>query len=194
MTIQDSPDYTNRYAALIFDCDGTLTDSMPLHYIAWRDTMAAYGIQFAEDRFYGMGGMPSEKIIAKLSAEQGVVVDADEAAEKKEDAFAAMMGQLTAKEDVCRIARRHAGKLPMAVASGGIRPIVMAQLQRIGMSELFPVVVTSEDTQRHKPEPDVFLATAKKLGVAPEQCLVFEDSPLGFQAAEAAGMDWVDVR
>lgn len=187
-------DYSRQYAGLIFDCDGTLTDSMPLHYIAWRDTMAGYGIEFPEGRFYQMGGMPSEKIIAVLSAEQGIDVDADQAAAEKEAAFAERIDQLEAKADVCQIARDHAGRMPMAVASGGIRPIIDRQLSRLGITDLFATIVTAEDTRLHKPEPDVFLKAAEKLGVAPEGCLVFEDSELGFAAAEKAGMDYVDVR
>ncbi len=187
-------DYTDEFDGLIFDCDGTLSHSMPLHYIAWRETMAKYGIAFAEDRFYAMGGMPSDKIIAVLSSEQDVAVDADEAAIKKEEAFAELIHQLESLDIVVDIARRHHGKLPMAVASGGIRPIIDRQLDQMGIKDLFDAIVTAEDTARHKPEPDVFLKAAELLGVAPEKCLVFEDSPLGFQAAEAAGMKWIDVR
>ncbi len=187
-------DYTNEFDALIFDCDGTLTDSMPLHYIAWKETLDGYGIEFTEARFYTMGGMPSEKIIDVLSREQSVDVDADRAAEKKEATFVTLMDRLEMKADVVQIARRHLGKLPMAVASGGIRPIIDRQLRQIGVTDLFSVVVTAEDTALHKPEPDVFLKAAEKLGVDPTRCLVFEDSHLGFTAAEKAGMAWVDVR
>lgn len=189
------PDYTDSYDALIFDCDGTLTDSMPLHYRAWHDTMALYGIEFPEERFYRMGGMPSEKIIATLSQEQGVaVVDVDEAADRKESAFATLLDRLEAKAEVCRIAREHHGKLPLAVASGGIRPIIDRQLAHLKLTELFPVIVTAEDTELHKPEPDVFLKAAERLAVDAKRCLVFEDSELGFAAADKAGMDWIDVR
>jgi len=187
-------DYTSQYDALIFDCDGTLTDSMPLHYVAWRDTMAGYGIVFAEDRFYAMGGMPSEKIIEILAVEQGVSIDADRAAIEKEAVFESMMERLEMKAEICQIARDHVGKLPMAVASGGIRPIVDRQILQVGLDKVFDVIVTAEDTEKHKPEPDVFLKAAEQLKVDPSRCLVFEDSELGFTAAQRAGMDWVDVR
>jgi HAD superfamily hydrolase (TIGR01509 family) len=95
---------------------------------------------------------------------------------------------------VCDVAKAHRGKLAMAVASGGIRPIIDRQLAQMGITDWFGVVVTSEDTLLHKPEPDAFLLAAKLLGVDPTKCLVFEDSPLGFTAAEAAGMEFVDVR
>ncbi len=187
-------DIDSRYDALIFDCDGTLTDSMPLHFVAWHKTMSRYGIDFPEDKFYSMAGMPSEKIIAVLSDEQSVSIDTDTAAAEKEAAFELMIDQLQPLERVCAVARQYHGKLPLAVASGGIRRIIDAQLKQIGIEHLFSCRVTAEDTTRHKPEPDVFLEAARRLGVDPRRCLVFEDSPLGFLAAERAGMAWVDVR
>ena len=167
---------------------------MPLHYVAWRDTMATYGIEFTEQRFYSMGGMPTDKIITLLSSEKGVKLDVDQVTQAKEDAVEASMDGVQPIQAVCDVALNHFGKLAMAVASGGIRPCVERQLRTIGIQDQFSVIVTSEDTERHKPEPDAFLLAAKKLGVAAERCLVFEDSPLGFQAAEAAGMQFVDVR
>jgi len=187
-------DFGDRYAGLIFDCDGTLTDSMPLHYIAWRDTMATYGVTFVEEKFYAMGGMPSEKIIAILSDEQQRVVDAAEASEAKEQAFVDQMHLLKARHDVVHLAKAHRNRVAMSVASGGIRPIVQQQLAVIGVGDWFPVVVTSEDTVRHKPEPDVFLLAAERMGVAADRCLVLEDSPLGLEAARRASMDCIDVR
>lgn len=187
-------DLAERFDGLIFDCDGTLSDSMPLHYLAWRDTMSACGIGFSEERFYSMGGMPTEKIIALLCEEQAVTVDVEATAQAKEDAFEVLMHQLQPLEMVCEVAGRHRGRLAMAVASGGIRPIVTRQLEQLGIADWFTVIVTSEDTQGHKPEPDAFLRAAELLGVAPQRCLVFEDSPLGFEAAVQAGMQYVDVR
>ncbi|MGB7346650.1 MAG: HAD family phosphatase, partial [Pirellulaceae bacterium] len=166
----------------------------PLHYVAWRETMETYGIAFPEGQFYSMGGMPSEKIIAVLSEQQGIAVDADQAAVKKESRFAELIDQLPTLDAVVDVARRHHGKMPMAVASGGIRPIIDRQLAKMGITELFGAIVTAEDTEKHKPEPDVFLEAARQLGVDPTKCLVFEDSPLGFEAAEKAGMKWIDVR
>ncbi|MEM9368354.1 MAG: HAD family phosphatase [Planctomycetota bacterium] len=183
-----------RFAGLIFDCDGTLSDSMPLHYRAWRQTMASYGIDFPEEKFYSLGGMPTDQIILLLSREQGVAVDPVTAGREKEDAFQELLPELRPMDQVCSLARACEGIVPMAVASGGDRPGVRRQLQHLGLESLFPVVVTSEDTERHKPHPDVFLEAARQLGVPPEACFVFEDSPLGFQAAETAGMGWADVR
>ncbi len=188
------PDYATEFSALIFDCDGTLSHSMPLHYVAWHATMLSYGIDFDEKHFYSMAGMPSEKIIAVLSRENDIEVNVDKAAAEKEAAFADLIDQLQPLDRVVDIARRHHGRMPMAVASGGIRPIIDRQLIQLGIDDLFNAIVTAEDTKLHKPEPDVFLKAAELLNVAPEKCLVFEDSPLGFTAAEKAGMKWVDVR
>lgn len=186
--------FDQDYVALIFDCDGTLTDSMPLHYIAWRRTLDRYGIAFAEDRFYEMGGVPSEKIIKILCAEQGVTADAKSIAAEKEGEFLLNLGDVRPNWPVCEIARRHHGRMPMAVASGGIRSVVVDQLVKIEMRTYFDVIVAAEDTERHKPEPDVFLEAARRLMVEPARCLVFEDTDIGITAARQAGMNFVDVR
>ena len=190
-----NPAFPDReYDAIIFDCDGTLTDSMPVHYVAWRRTMAIWDIDFPEDRFYALGGMPSDRIVRLLSEEQGRAVDIDVAAERKEQAFLEMLELLRPIEPVDSVARHFFGRCPMAVASGGFRDIVRRQLEQINVHDLFPIVVTAEDTERHKPHPDVFLEAANRLDVSASGCLVYEDSDLGIQAAQAAGMDFIDVR
>ncbi len=186
--------YDHTHQALIFDCDGTLTDSMPLHYVAWQQTLQRYGIEFPEERFYAMGGVPTDKIISILCQEQAIVGDVVKIAAEKEAAFLTTLADVTANEPVCAIARRHHGKLPMAVASGGIRAVVVDQLVKIDMHDYFATVVAAEDTLHHKPEPDVFLEAARRLGVEPGRCVVFEDTDIGLLAAHRAGMDSVDVR
>ena len=182
------------FEGLIFDCDGTLTDSMPLHFLAWHKTMASHGIEFPEERFYALGGMPSDRIVVLLANEQSKSLDAIRVAEEKEMAFIALMDQLEPIPMVCDVAKRNFGKRAISVASGGMGEIVSKQLQHINMFELFDIRVCSEDTERHKPEPDVFLEAAKRMNVDPQACCVFEDSPLGFQAAATAGMAYVDIR
>jgi beta-phosphoglucomutase-like phosphatase (HAD superfamily) len=186
--------YDHTHLGLIFDCDGTLTDSMPLHYVAWRETLRRYGLEFPEDRFYAMGGVPTDKIIRILCEEQGICGDVAKIAAEKEAAFLLTLARVIPNEPVCSIARDHYGKLPMAVASGGIRAVVVDQLNAIGMHGYFEAVIAAEDTGRHKPEPDVFLEAARRLGVAPQRCLVFEDTDIGILAAQRAGRDHVDVR
>ena len=186
--------YDHTHQALIFDCDGTLTDSMPLHYVAWQQTLQRYGIEFPEERFYALGGVPTDKIIRILCEEQGVSGDVVQIAAEKEAAFLLTLADVTANEPVCAIARQHHGKLPMAVASGGIRSVVIDQLVKIEMRDYFATVVAAEDTRRHKPEPDVFLEAARRLGVEPGGCVVFEDTDIGLLAARRAGREAVDVR
>jgi HAD superfamily hydrolase (TIGR01509 family) len=184
-----------KYDGLIFDCDGTLADSMPVHYVAWRDTLLRYEIVFPEEQFYLMGGMPSTKIVGRLSKEQGVsVADPALVADEKERLFQTLIDRVQPKQAVCDIAAAFRGKKPLAVASGSGRVVVVKQLEALKIYDWFSALVAAEDTERHKPEPDVFLEAAERIGVRPKNCVVFEDSPLGFQAAEAAGMDWVDVR
>jgi len=186
--------FAERYAGLIFDCDGTLTDSMPLHYIAWVKALSLYGMEFPEPRFYAMGGIPTAKIIQTLSAEQGISVDVEKVGAVKEDFFMASLTEVGPNEPVCQIARSHYQRLPMAVASGGSRAIVFDQLKSISMATLFDVIVGAEDTVLHKPNPDVFLEAARRIEITPSQCLVFEDTDIGVEAACRAGMDYIDVR
>lgn len=183
-----------KYSALIFDCDGTLTDSMPIHYIAWRDTLLRYSIDFPEAKFYSMAGMPSDKVIITLAEEQNVALDVEKAMDEKENEFLANLNDLQPLDFSVEIARQNHGQKPMAVASGGTLPIVTQQLEHLGIIGLFDAIVTAEHTERHKPEPDVFLEAARRLSVPPEECLVFEDADLGVQAAIRAKMDYVDIR
>jgi HAD superfamily hydrolase (TIGR01509 family) len=141
-----------------------------------------------------MGGMPSGKIVEALAAEQGRAVDSVLAAHEKEAAFLELIHLLEPIVPVVEIVREFQGKLPLAVASGGYRSIIAQQLVRIGCGDCFDVLVTAEDTTRHKPEPDVFLKAAELLRVPPSKCLVYEDSDLGLRAAAAAGMDAIDIR
>lgn len=180
--------------ALIFDCDGTLTDSMPVHYISWQATLARHGIEFSEDRFYELAGKPTDKIIALLSQEQGIPVDPPQVAKEKEEDFLRSLHLVEPIPAVMEVVKSHQGRLKMAVASGGWRQVVLSQLRQIGLEDCFETVVAAEDTQRHKPHPDVFLEAARRLGVAAEVCRVYEDSDLGIEAARRAGMDWVDIR
>jgi beta-phosphoglucomutase-like phosphatase (HAD superfamily) len=182
------------YEALIFDCDGTLTDSMPLHYLAWSRALAAYGFPFPEERFYALGGVPSQQIVRLLADERGVQVDVQRAAEEKEAMFMEMLHLLVPIDLVVQVVKHFVNVLPMAVASGGYRHIINRQLDQIGCTGDFQAVVTAEDTVRHKPNPEVFLLAAEKLEVPANHCLVYEDSSLGIDAAKAAGMDYIDIR
>jgi HAD superfamily hydrolase (TIGR01509 family) len=182
-------------AGLIFDCDGTLADTMPSHYRAWVKVLGAHGIPFPEARFYSLGGMPTSKIIQLLSGELGTVVhDLDAMVHEKESAYVEFMNEVTIIEPVAAIAKANRGKLPQAVASGGYRAVIQQTLKQVGIADWFDALVCAEDTEKHKPEPDVFLEAARRLNVEPSKCVVFEDTDLGMEAARRAGMFGVDVR
>lgn len=179
---------------LVFDCDGTLADTMPLHYVAWRATLDQYNLPFDEDRFYAMAGQPTVQIVEKLLKEQGINDDAKRISLEKEQAFLDVLDDVEPIEAIVEIARQHHGKLPMGVGSGSRRDVVHKILKIIGLSEVFDCVVGAEDTEKHKPEPDVFLEVARLLKVQPEHCRVYEDADLGVEAARRANMECFDVR
>ena len=182
-------------AGLIFDCDGTLADTMPAHYKAWTAMLGRDDIPFPEERFYAMGGMPTARIIRVLAAEAGVAVeDVDRMVHEKESAFLANLHAVRPLELVVAVAAENRGRLPLAVASGGYRETITRTLDQLGIRGWFAALVTAEDTPRHKPEPDVFLEAARRLGVSAAACVVFEDTDIGLEAARRAGMAGVDVR
>jgi len=180
--------------ALIFDCDGTLADTMPLHWRAWQAVTRRHGLDFPEDRFYALGGVPSREILRLLSAEQNRPLDPLAVSEEKEAAYILFLQEVQPVEPVARIVRANAGKLPMAVASGGSQGQINEVLEHVGLRRYFQAVVTSEEVKRPKPAPDIFLEAARRLGVPPQLCRAYEDTELGLQAIRAAGMEAVDVR
>ncbi|HWX21470.1 MAG TPA: HAD-IA family hydrolase [Candidatus Binatia bacterium] len=179
---------------LIFDCDGTLADTMPLHWRAWQAIASRHQFRFPEDRFYALGGVPSRDILKMLSTEQGLRLDHLAVAQEKEAVYLPLIAQVEPINSVVGVARANHGKLPMAVASGGTRQIIEQVLEHIGILHLFEAIVTSEDVVNQKPAPDIFLEAARRLGVPPHHCRAYEDTDLGMQAIRAAGMEAVDVR
>ncbi len=183
-----------KIQGLIFDCDGTLADTMPLHYVAWRATLDRYNVPLTEERFYAMAGQPTVHIVQRLLDENGVDDDAKRIATEKEQAFLAVLDDVEPIEPIVAIAREHHGQLPMGVGSGSRHEVVLRILKCIGLEEVFDCVVGAEGTAKHKPEPDVFLEVARQLKVAPERCRVYEDADLGVEAAKRANMECFDVR
>jgi len=181
------------YAAYIFDCDGTLADTMPLHYRAWIRALRERGADFPEDLFYQWGGKPTMKIVEELNALFGYSLTPAEVTHIKEQYYLQILDEVRPMEKVVEFARLQHGRVPLAVASGGHRDIVMAALEVIGILDVFDFVIGAEDYEHGKPAPDPFLLAARRLGVPPEECLVFEDTENGAKAAIAAGMDYVIV-
>lgn len=179
---------------LIFDCDGTLADTMPLHWRAWNVITSKHGLHFPEERFYSMGGVPSRDILKLLREEQSVDIDPIAVSKEKEHEYLRIMNECTPIHEVVEIARENHGRIPMAVASGGLQHIIVGVLEHLGIRHFFNAVVTSEMVQNQKPAPDIFLEAARRIGVEPKFCRGYEDTDLGMQAIRAAGMDAVDVR
>jgi beta-phosphoglucomutase family hydrolase len=183
----------HHYAGLIFDMDGTLADTMPTHFIAWSRSMAAHGIQFPEDRFYALGGVPAVNIIDMLAEEQGVQVEAVQLAEEKERLFLDLLGEVQPILPVKAIAEFHREHIPMAVATGSQKWVAEKILRALGIREWFATVVGAECVNNPKPAPDVYLRAAELIGVDPRRCHAFEDTKLGMEAARRAGMEVVDI-
>jgi HAD superfamily hydrolase (TIGR01509 family) len=184
--------------AFIFDLDGTLADSMPVHFEIWQVVAKKYGLTFPKERFYELGGVPTRRIAAMLIEEAGLTLDAVTVAAEKEQAYVdgLFSGALAVRpiEPILAIARARRDDGPLAIASGSTRRVVTHTLGALGIAAWFGAVVASEDTVRHKPEPDVFLEAARRLGVEPARCTVYEDTDLGLESARRAGMRGVDVR
>jgi HAD superfamily hydrolase (TIGR01509 family) len=184
--------------AFIFDLDGTLADTMPVHFGMWQVIARQYGLVFTEERFYSLGGVPTTRIAAMLIEEAGLALDPVAVAAEKERAYVEglMSGALAIRaiEPIVALARARRADGPLAIASGSTRRLVTRTLDALGIADWFGAVVAAEDTARHKPEPDVFLEAARRLGVAAARCTVYEDTDLGLEAARRAGMTGVDVR
>src|SRR5580692_685033 len=175
------------FKAYLFDCDGTIADSMPLHYVAWKKALAEHGCEFPEDVFYAWGGMPAAEIVATLSAQQGLALNAEDIAHRKELLYYDLLPELQAVPEVLEQIKLNHGRVPMAVVSGSTRESVTKSLELLGLVGKFDTLVCAEDYTRSKPDPEPFLVAAERLGVDAKDCLVFEDTEMGVQAATAAG-------
>lgn len=183
------------FAGYIFDLDGTLIDTMPLHYRAWNEAIKRAGLRedLDENLFYSLGGVPTRRVAVIIGEHYGLKLDPDHVFHEKEALFTALQGQAGLIEPVVAFARKMKGVRPLAVASGGPRDIVRRSLEITGLMPLFQAVVTADDVVHGKPAPDMFLLAAKEIGVQPTRCLVFEDAEPGIQGARAAGMQVVRV-
>lgn len=183
------------FAGYIFDLDGTLIDSMPVHYLSWDEAMRRAGMKgtLSEELFYSLGGVPTRRVAELFAAHYGLTVDTEKVFHEKEALFVEKLASVRVIEPVVAVARRVALTHPVAIASGGPRDVVGQSLSFSGLASLFSIVVTADDVVHGKPSPDMFLLAAERMGVEPARCLVFEDAEPGMRAAEAAGMKWVRV-
>jgi HAD superfamily hydrolase (TIGR01509 family) len=182
-----------KFAAYLFDCDGTIADSMPLHYIAWKQALGKWNCEFDERTFYAWGGMPTAQIISTLNERQGLNMAVEAVCIEKENLYYELLPQLKAIAEVVEHIEAQHRRIPFAVVSGGTRESVVASLTAVNLLAKFDVFVCAGDYKRGKPDPEPYLLAAERLGVNPRECLVFEDTEMGIQAATAAGMASVRV-
>jgi HAD superfamily hydrolase (TIGR01509 family) len=181
------------FSAYLFDLDGTIADSMPLHYIGWSKVIAEHGGHFPEDLFYAMGGLPLVKVVEELNEKFGYNMDPATVIKQKEALYLSMLDQLQPVLSVVAHIEAESGKTPFAIVSGSPRNSIFKTLTALNLLHHFPVIVGSEDYTHGKPNPEPFLTAARLLHVPPAECLVFEDAQPGVEAAKAAGMQYVVV-
>jgi len=181
------------FSAYLFDCDGTIADSMPLHYVAWKQALGEWNCEFDEKLFYKWGGMPIVEIVATLNKQRGLNMPVEQVAHRKENLYFELLPQLKAVPEVLEHIEAKHGQLPFAVVSGSALDSVTASLTTLNLLDRFDTLVCAGDYKKSKPDPEGFWLAASRLSVAPETCLVFEDTEMGIQAATAAGMASVKV-
>ena len=180
--------------SLIFDWDGTLVDSMPLHMNAWEEAFKFFSSKYDYEFFFSLNGMKEIEIVKLYNEKFGTNLDPEKVVSEKHNYYLNNIDTVKPIEPIVNIAKKYSTKLPLAVVSGSVRNIVHTELELVGIFNLFKLILTASDSYKPKPAPDIFIAASEKLKVAPEQCLVFEDGDLGLNAAKNAGMQTVDVK
>jgi beta-phosphoglucomutase family hydrolase len=183
-----------RAKALIFDIDGTLVDTMPIHYSAWREVGRSHGFEFTHEMYLKYGGVPTKTIAMSINECLGLDLDPEMVFQEKNTAYVRMINQIRLIKPVVEIVYRYTGKIPMALGTGEVPEIANLNLQAAGLGQYFDLIVTANDVTHPKPDPETFLKCAALLDVPPEFCQVFEDSVQGLEAARRAGMIVTDVR
>ncbi|EDO49178.1 predicted protein [Nematostella vectensis] len=188
--------FPDEVRGLIFDCDGTILDTMPLHWKAWCQICAETGLLFKKKDFYRLAGVPGKYIIRDLAIQQAIVLDPLEVYHRKKKLF--LKGLSTVNSIPCVVKYVYEARqrgIPVAVATGSSRIQVEKALTAVGIIDLFDVIIGNEDYIHPKPSPDAFLMAAERIGVDPEDCWGFEDTDIGLEAIKAAGLGLaVDVR
>lgn len=176
--------------AFIFDCDGTLADTMPLHHRAWRHALARAGAGFDFDwaLFVSRAGMSLEQTVRELNQQFGTSMNPDRVAADQRSYYEAALEEVVAIDPVLQFAKHAYQRFPISVASGSLHRHVVHTLELIGARPYFDIIITPQDVKQGKPAPDMFLLAAERMGVPAHKCLVIEDSELGIVAARRAGM------
>jgi beta-phosphoglucomutase-like phosphatase (HAD superfamily) len=174
--------------ALIFDLDGTIADSMPVHFLAYKNILIDYGIVFTPELFATLAGIPALETIRKLNYMFGTDMDPEETGFRKEREYEKIMHKMEPVVPVVDLVKRYFGKLPMSVGTGGSKRLAWKTLEILELDKYFEILVSTEDVKHPKPDPETFLKCAKEMGVKPLFCHVFEDGEPGIKAAVAAGM------
>ncbi|MHC4917440.1 MAG: HAD family hydrolase [Planctomycetota bacterium] len=180
---------------LIFDCDGTLADTMPHHQEGWRQAFGAAGVSVPDAWLDSLRGTPEKRVVTLANERFGFALDPAVTVAAKHRVYRQLLEGVRPIEPVVAVVRAHQGQLPMAIASGGTSEDVHTILERLGLDDVFAVVLTADDDDiEHKPSPHIFLEAARRMGVEPTACQVFEDGDIGLEAARRAGMTATDVR
>ena len=183
----------SRYKGIVFDMDGTLIDSMGSHAVAWQQTCEIFDIPYDEQYIHALGGVPTRQIVKLLNEKHGLNHDPDEVAKKKRHAWLALDENPAVIDDTFRVMQRYEGVLKMGIGTGSEHDNAIRMLTQTGLLDRVETVVTASDVTRGKPHEETFLSVAKNMGLNADECVVFEDTEIGRQAAENAGMDCIMV-
>jgi HAD superfamily hydrolase (TIGR01509 family) len=180
--------------ALIFDIDGTLVDSMPIHYKASQLICHSFGFDFPLDFFLAHAGTPTEEVFKLLISKLGLDLDGDVIGNLKDKKYLEIMHEAKPLKEVYEVALKYRNILPIALGTGANRAVAMQTLKAAGLEKEFDIIVTADDVKKGKPSPETFLLCAEKMGIEPRFCQVFEDADPGIQAAKIGGMMVTDIR
>jgi HAD superfamily hydrolase (TIGR01509 family) len=180
--------------ALIFDLDGTLSDSLPVHIASWHSVCDQLNCFFDEKIIVEMTGAPTITFAERIKKEQNIKISAEEIVRMKQKEFRKNINRIKPHDAVIDLMKNAHGRIPMAVGTGASRTSALLQMKELGIDQLFDFIVTADDVESHKPEPETFLRCAELMNTEPAFCQVFEDGELGMQAAQKAGMMLTDVR